>query len=70
MMRPENTPVACQVVEVVHDNGDEQVNDQERAKHEEGDEVGVGEVHSAIGVRICAVVVASWIALHVFPVGA
>ena len=49
MVGSEDGPITGQVVEVVHDDGDEQVEDEEGAHHEEGDEVGVGEVRAAAG---------------------
>ena len=42
----EDGPVAGEVVEVVHDDGHEQVEHEEGAENEEGDEVNVGEVSS------------------------
>ncbi len=46
-MRPQDGAVPGQVVEVVHDDGDEQVEHEERAEEDEGDEVGVGQVGPA-----------------------
>ncbi len=47
VVRPQDGAVPGQVVEVVHDDGDEQVEHEERAEEDEGDEVGVGQVGSA-----------------------
>jgi hypothetical protein len=47
MVEAEDGPVTRQVVKVVHDDGHEQVEDQEGADDEEADEVGVGEVGAA-----------------------
>ena len=44
VVRPEDGPVAGEVVEVVHDDGDEEVEHKEGAHHEEADEEGVGHV--------------------------
>ncbi len=43
MVSPQDGRVSGQVVEVVHDDGHEQVEHQERAEEDEGDEVGVGK---------------------------
>ena len=43
MVRAQDGRVSGQVVEVVHDDGHEQVEHQEGAEEDEGDEVGVGE---------------------------
>ena len=46
-MRPaltENGPIPGEIVEVVHDDRDEQVEDEEAAEDEEGDEVEVGDI--------------------------
>ena len=43
VMRSQNGPVARQVVKVVHDNGHEEIDDQERADDVEGDEVSIGK---------------------------
>ena len=47
VVRPEDRPVAGEVVEVVHDDGDEEVEHKEGAHHEEADEEGVGHVGAA-----------------------
>ena len=44
VMRSEDGPVSCQVIEIFHDDGDEEVDDEERANHVESDEVNVSEV--------------------------
>ena len=46
MVRSQDGGVSGQVVEVVHDDGHEQVEHEEGAENEEGDEVNVGEVSS------------------------
>ena len=43
-------PVPRQVVEVVHDDGHEEVEDKEGAEDEEADEVNVGKVGAAPGL--------------------
>jgi hypothetical protein len=47
MVGAQDGPVPGEVIEVVHDDGDEEVEDEEGADDEEGDEVGVGEVGAA-----------------------
>ena len=47
MMRTKDGPVTREIVKVVHDDGDEQVEDEEGAEDEEADEVNVGEIGSA-----------------------
>ena len=47
MVGAEDGPVPGEVVEVIHDDGDKEVQNEEGAKHEEGDEVDVGKVGSA-----------------------
>ena len=47
MVGSENRPISGQVVEVVHDDGDEEIENEEGADDEEGDEVGIGEIRSA-----------------------
>ena len=42
MMGPEDGGVPREVVEVVHDDGNEQVEDEEGGHDEESDKVGVG----------------------------
>ena len=44
MVRTKNGPITGQIVKVVHDDGNEQVEDKEGAEDEEGDEVNVGKV--------------------------
>ena len=44
MMRTQDGPVSCQVVKVVHDDGHEEVEDEEAADDEEANEVDVGDV--------------------------
>ena len=51
----QDRPVAGEVVKVVHDDGHEEVEDEEAADDEEGDEVEVGKVRpatSALGVQV------------------
>ena len=55
VVRPEDGPVAGEVVEVVHDDGDEEVEHKEGAHHEEADEEGVGHV-GATTLRLAGVV--------------
>ena len=43
VVRPENGRVPGQVVEVVHDDGHEEVEHDERAQEDEGDKVDVGQ---------------------------
>ena len=47
VVEPEDGPVPGQVVEVVHDDGHEEVQHEEGADDEEADEVGVGKVGAA-----------------------
>ena len=49
MVGAQNGPIPGQVVKVVHDDGDEQVEDEEWADDEEGDEVDESEVGAATG---------------------
>jgi hypothetical protein len=44
--------VSGQVVEVVHDNGDEEVEHDEGAEEDEGDEVDVSERGPAVLARV------------------
>ena len=44
MVRAEDGPVPGQVVEVVHDDGDKQVEDQEGTNNKEADEERVGHI--------------------------
>ena len=59
-------PVPGQVVKVVHDDGDEQVEDEEGAHDEEGDEVRVSKVRSASLVGGPLSVVRPLITFHVW----
>ena len=52
VVSPEDGGVPGQVVEVVHDDGHEQVEHQEAAEEDEGDEEGVGEVGAAGFTRV------------------
>jgi hypothetical protein len=71
MMRTEDTPVSRQVIEVVHDDGDEQVDDEKRAEHEERDEIRIGEVDAAnVSRTVVLVVVGLRIALDLFAIRA
>ena len=47
MMGSQDAPVPGQVVEVVHDDSNEEVEDEEAADDKESDEVEVGEVGAA-----------------------
>ena len=47
MVRTENGPIPGQVVEVVHDDSDKEIENEEGADDEEGDEIGIGEIRSA-----------------------
>ncbi len=47
MVSAQDRRISCQVVEVVHDDGDEQVEHEKGAEENEGDEVGVGEHRTA-----------------------
>ena len=47
MVEPQDGPVACEIVKVVHDDGHKEVEDKEGADDEEADEVGVGKVRPA-----------------------
>ena len=47
MVSSQDGRVSSQVVEVVHDDGHEQVEHQKRAEEDERDEVGVGEGRAA-----------------------
>ena len=49
-MRAQDRPVSGQVVEVVHDDGHEEVEDEEGTEDEEADEVNVGKVGAAPGL--------------------
>ena len=44
VVRAEDGPVPGEIVEIVHDDGDEQVKHEEGADNEEADEEGVGHV--------------------------
>ena len=50
MVRAEDGGVPGEVVEVVHDDGDEEVEHDEGAEEDEADEVGVGHHGAAAGV--------------------
>ena len=45
-MGAEDGGVPGQIVEVVHDDGHEEIEHEEGAEHEEGDEVDIGKVGS------------------------
>ncbi len=47
VVEPEDGPVPGQVVEVVHDDGNKEVQHEEGADDEEADKVGVGKVGAA-----------------------
>ena len=47
MVRPKNGPIPGEVVKVVHDDGNEEVEDEEGANDEEADEVGIGNIGAA-----------------------
>ena len=46
VMRSQDGPIPCEVIEVVHDDSDEQVEDEEGADHEERDEVNISEIRA------------------------
>lgn len=48
MMSAQNGRVTCQVVEIVHDDGHEQVEHEKRAEKDEANEVSVGKVQTAL----------------------
>lgn len=48
MMSAQNRRIAGEVIEVVHDDGDEEIQHEERAEEDEGDEVDVGDIGAAI----------------------
>ena len=48
MMRTKNGPISRQVVKVVHDDGDEQVDDEKRAQANKRDKVGNGNPAGAV----------------------
>lgn len=58
MMRAQNRRVPRQVIEVVHNDGDKEIQHEERAKEDERHEVNVGDVGAAtlrlrfLGLRI------------------
>ena len=52
MVRAEDGGVPGEVVEVVHDDGDEEVEHDEGAEEDEGDEVEVGEGRAARLLRV------------------
>ncbi len=49
VVRTKDGPIPGEVVKVVHDDGNEQVEDEKGADDEEGDEVREGEVGAAAG---------------------
>ena len=64
MVRSQNGGVSGQVVEVVHDDGHEEVEHDEGAEEDEGDEVDVGQRRAAVLARVHQV---TWkIKSHVF----
>ena len=46
-MRPQDGAVAREIIEIVHDDGDEEVQHQKHAKEDEGDEIDVGQRRAA-----------------------
>ena len=52
MMGAEDGRVARQIIEVVHDDGDEEIEHEEGAEEDETDEVSVGEVRAALVARL------------------
>ena len=46
-MRPQNGPVAGEVIKVVHDDSNKEIEDQEGTDDEEADEVDIRKVASA-----------------------
>ena len=57
MVSPQDGPVPSEVVEVVHDDGHKEVEDEEGGHHEEGGEVHVGDV-TATTIRVSSVIAA------------
>jgi len=58
MMRAQDRRVSREVIEVVHDDGDEEIQHEERAKEDERYKIGVGDVGAAtlrlllLGLRV------------------
>ena len=52
MVTTQNGAVSGQVIKTVHDDGDHDVQHDEAAQEDEGDEVGVGDVITAFLVRV------------------
>ena len=63
MVGAQDGPIPGEVIEVVHDDGDEQVEDEEGADDKKGDEVGVGKVRAAASRVAC--VLTPHVAKHV-----
>ena len=51
-MRAEDGGIASQVVKVVHDDGHEEIEHDERTEKDERDEIEVGEIRAAVLVRV------------------
>ena len=58
MMRAQDGPILREVVEILHDDGDEKVEDQEGTDHVEGEEVNVREVTTTPLLRV--IVTSHW----------
>ena len=52
MVTAQNGAVSGQVIETVHDDGDHDVQHDEAAQEDEGDEVGVGDVITTLLVGV------------------
>ena len=52
MVGPQNGWVSSQVIKVVHDDGHEEVEHDERAQEDEGDEVDVRQGRAAVLARV------------------
>ena len=55
MVRTKDRPIPCEVVKVVHDDGNEEVEDEEGADNEEADEVRVGNVRPTSSLLSCII---------------
>ena len=56
MVRSQDGPIPGEVVKVVHDDSNEQVENEERTDHKEGNKVGIGKV----GTAACRVACILW----------
>ena len=55
MVGPEDGPIPREVVEVVHDDGNEEVEHKEGANNEEADEEGIGHIGTA-ALRLASII--------------